>query len=180
MASDTRIELLREFEIGDGLHEEIRALLAAGFPGYFAERSYFKQLPHMRFLAFSGTRVIGHVGIDHRVIRVGERVLPVFGIIEMCVAQSARGSGVASRLVEEVCALGAAHAVPFVILMADDHRLYQRNGFVNADPDGRWLAIQDLQTVKVIERNLGDCFMVRSLSGETWPDGDVDMLGYLY
>ena len=73
------IEKRIEYDIAPSMHGQITDLKNACFPGYEKPRSYYKQLPHFRFLAFDSDQLIGHLGIDHRVISVGDDIFTIFG-----------------------------------------------------------------------------------------------------
>src|SRR6266481_4203844 len=71
----TAILRVAEAEIGRDLRQQVQALLQACFPGY-PSRSYFKLPPHFRYLAMtSGGGVAAQMGVEFRVIRVGDSVL---------------------------------------------------------------------------------------------------------
>lgn len=79
-----------EAEIGEGLSRQLQSLLQECFPGY-PGRSYFKLPPHFRYVAMtSGGVVAGQMGVELRVIRVGEHVVRTFGS-STCVSAGASG-----------------------------------------------------------------------------------------
>ena len=69
------------------------------------------------------------MGVELRVIRAGLDVVRTFGISDLCVRESERSRGLAARLLAEVTQLARACELDFVILFADDDRLYRRNGW---------------------------------------------------
>src|SRR4051812_7768432 len=103
----TELARLPEAEIGPGLHASLQGLLGACFPGYPA-RSYFKIPPHFRYVVTTGATVHAQMGVELRVIRVGEQVLRTFGVVDLCVGADHRGQGLASRLLDEVTGYAAA------------------------------------------------------------------------
>ena len=87
-----------EAEIGADLSSRLQSLLQACFPGY-PGRSYFKLPPHFRYLAMTSSQgVAAQMGVEFRVIRVGDTVVRTFGVIDLCVRQSQRSRGLAGRL----------------------------------------------------------------------------------
>ena len=78
-----------EAEIGTDAGQQVQALLQMCFPGY-PSRSYFKLPPHFRYLAMAQGALVGQMGVELRVIRVGSEVLRTFGVVDLCVAQSER------------------------------------------------------------------------------------------
>ena len=80
-----------EFDISKYTHQQITNLRNNSFPKNTKPRSYYKQLPHFRYLAFDRDTLVAHMGIEHRVIRVGDSVFTIFGVVDLCVKQSDRG-----------------------------------------------------------------------------------------
>jgi hypothetical protein len=62
-----------------GLAVQLRSLLQASFPDY-PDRSYFKLPPHFRYVAFVDGAVVAQVGVEMRVMRVGDSVARTFGV----------------------------------------------------------------------------------------------------
>lgn len=180
MTDDLTYVTCQEFELTTAQREPLRQLLRTCFPEYFEDRIFAKQVPHFRRLATAGERLVAQVGVDHRIVRVGAESRSIFGLLDLAVDPDHRGQGVGGQLIEDICGLGAAHGVDAAVLMADDHRVYERHGFVNIAPDCQWFGIHELRSLERMGRNLGDCFMVRALGEREWPAGPVDFLGYLF
>jgi predicted N-acetyltransferase YhbS len=181
MMKGVRIESVREDELASPANDQLRTLLDASFPETFHGRSYFKQLPHLRLLAWDGDAVVGQVGLDHRIINVGGRVLRIFGLIDLCVDTPHRGGGIASSLLGHALERATRSRLDFLVAMADRHDIYAAHGFQRVRPAmTRWMAIEDRQTVAVIEQDLSDCFLARPVAGTPWPAGPIDLLGYLF
>ena len=157
----------------------VAGLLDACFDGAHGGRTFFKQVPHQRVLAWSGDDLVGHVGMDLRVVRVGGVTVSVLGIVDLCVAPAARKQGIGAALLQG--AEERAEGQSFSLAMADDSRLYRRAGYsrINA-ADVTFLAIEDLRCHGVIRRDLSEVFMVKPLAGDAWPDGPIDALGHLF
>ena len=154
-------------------------LLERAFPGMFEGRTFFKQQPHGRLLAFSGTRLVGHVAYDLRVITVGGAPFEILGIIDLCVASDKRGTGIGSALMRAVLKSGQGR--DFAVLCTENPEFYRTLGFTNVSPaPTRWFAIESLQSHSVIERDLSDCLMIKPLGRRVWPAGKIDLLGYLF
>jgi len=120
---------IAEPEIGADLSGRLQSLLQACFPGY-PSRSYFKLPPHFRFLAMTGTGgVAAQMGVEFRIIRVGDTVVRTFGVVDLCVAESQRSRGLAGRLLTEMTELARCCGMAFIVLFADDDRLYARHGW---------------------------------------------------
>jgi GNAT superfamily N-acetyltransferase len=171
---------LAEAEIGEDLSRQLQSLLQASFPGY-PSRSYFKLPPHFRYVAMrSGGVVAAQMGVELRVIRVGDLVVRTFGVVDLCVDGSERSRGLASMLLAEVTEFARACAMAFVILFADDDRLYARNGWTHASNRCTWLKIDNHTTLGLACRVDPGVMMVKAVGNQAWPAGDVDLLGHLF
>ena len=128
-------------------------LLDDAFPEIFEGRTFYKQQPHHRLLAFAHERLVGHIGIDLRAITIGDKVHEILGISDLCVLPEMRGQSVGSALIDAAERVGVGR--DFAILFADDHRIYETNGCHLIEPAlTRWLAIDDLRSHSVIKRDL--------------------------
>lgn len=173
----TRVE---EYRIGEPLRRELHRLLRECFAEYPQERIYYKQLPHFRVVARDAGELVGQVGVEHRAVSAGGRPATIFGVVDLCVAASHRSRGVGSALLGEVERLARECAVDYVVLFADDHRVYLANGYRVAANPCRWVMIDEHRTLGIADRPLADCFMVKPVAGPDWPDGEVDLLGHVF
>lgn len=172
---------LTEHQIASSMQERLGLLLDTCFPGVLKGRVYFKQLPHFRFLALEERTVLGQLGIDSRIINVGGEILKIFGMIDLCVHPDRQGVGLASKLLLTAEKVALESAQDFLVLMADRHDLYERHGFQRVQPAStKWLAIEERESIMLIERDLSDCLMVKPLGATRWPPGQIDLLGYLF
>jgi len=87
----------------------------------------------------AGGELAAQMGVELRVIRVGSNVLRTFGVSDLCVRNSERSHGLAGRLLADVTELARSCGMHFVILFADDGRLYARNGWVPAANPCSWV-----------------------------------------
>ena len=173
-----KAEMLIEHAITPAVHEKIQAMLGECFPGY-PSRGYFKQLPHFRYLGWSGGQLVAHMAVDHRMIRRGDDPLRIFGIIDLCVVPAFRGRGYASRLIADLETLGRESGVDAVLLFADDPRLYLASGYSQVPQTVKWAMINEHESIGTAER-LVDELMVKMLNSTKWDPGPVDLLGYLF
>ena len=171
-----------EHEITGALSEALRALLAEAFPPAYQERPFFKQLPHGRFVAHREGQVVGHLGLDHRVMHVAGRLVRVFGVVDLCIAADARGAGIGSAMLQAFLTLGEAAGAEYALALADDHGVYLRAGFtLSPVTEATILAIHQDRSHSLMTKDLSDIFMVRPLgAAPPWPAGPVDFMGYLY
>ena len=68
-----------EFDIKPDTHKQIIELRNLCFPDHKSDRSYHKQLPHFRYLVYDDDSLIGHMGVDHRALSLGDSVFKIFG-----------------------------------------------------------------------------------------------------
>ena len=175
-----RILKKNEYELNNEEKNQLQNLLKKSFPDFFENRIYNKQLPHFRFLGIMNEELVAQIGIDYRVIKVGDEIFDVFGIIDLCVKEENRGQGLAEKLLNEVHSLAKSNDVDFVVLFADDHRVYNKIGFQLKENSCKWLGIDEHTSLSIIEEKLDSCLMIKSVSGKEWKNGELDMLGYLY
>ena len=68
-----------EYAVSADVHWQITDLHNACFKSALP-RSYFKQLPHFRYVVFEEDTLVARMGVNHRVIRVGDYVFTIFGV----------------------------------------------------------------------------------------------------
>jgi predicted N-acetyltransferase YhbS len=177
-----KVNIIRksEFEISELEHEQISKIREICFSDCHCNRSYFKQLPHFRYLAIHEHNVVGMVGIDHRMISVGGKPVSIFGVIDLCVLPEFRKHGIGASLMKEAEQLAQESSIDFIVLLADNHSLYKRLGFEVQDNDCTWLRIDEFKNHGIAEENLGNELMVKAVGDAGWPEGAVDFLGYLF
>ena len=169
-----------EAEIGADLSGRLQTLLQASFPGY-PDRSYFKLPPHFRYVAMTGSGdVAAQMGVEFRVIRAGGTVLRTFGVVDLCVAEGQRSRGLAGRLLAEVTGLARSCGMAFIVLFADDDRLYTRNGWARVTNRCSWVKINEHVTLGLAQLADPGVMMVKAVGEQAWPEGDVDLLGHLF
>jgi GNAT superfamily N-acetyltransferase len=180
-ADDKAVTVIRvaEAEIGADRDRQLRSLLQASFPEY-PDRSYFKLPPHFRYLALTDSGdMAGQMGVELRVIRVGDAVVRTFGIVDLCVAASQRSHGLAGRLLADITGYARDCGMAFVILFADDDRLYTRHGWTRVTNRCSWLRINEHVTLGLAGPEDTGALMVKAIGAQAWPDGDIDLLGHV-
>lgn len=177
-----KIQRYVELEIDETLSNDLSDLLVASFEPLYPNRRYFKQLPHFRLLAFGDEgQVVGHVGLDYRVMNLNGEPIHVLGVIDLCVREEMRGNDIGKALLNEVIDLGETNQVDFLLLIADRPDLYLRAGFSHVDNTCTWLQIDDeRQTTRGIGETAFDELMIRSVGDKEWTTGPLDFIGYLY
>ncbi|MDF1663408.1 MAG: GNAT family N-acetyltransferase [Planctomycetota bacterium] len=169
-----------ELELDSELHRQITELRNQCFPDHAVPRSYYKQMPHFRELIHNGKHLIAHVGLDYRTISVGGVSISILGVIDLCVDPDHRSLGLGGQLIKSVIELGQAKQVDFILLAADDQRLYHDNGFGAISADCSWLKIDEFKNYGIAKQRLENVLMIHKVGEKDWPVGPVDMLGYLF
>jgi GNAT superfamily N-acetyltransferase len=176
-----RLELVEEYGLGEERSTAVSTLLHEAFPdgGFTATRTYLKQIPPRRLLAFEQERLVGHLGLEHRVIGTQGGPATIFGVVDLCVAVSAQRRGIASRMLEEVETLARRQGIDFLMLFASDRRLYEHNGYRHEDNVLRWMMVHQHEIIGIDEQPLVE-LMIKPARERPWPAGLVDLLGHQF
>ena len=178
------LKFFSEFEVDKKTSIEISALLKRCFPAADYHRGpYFKQLPHYRLLAYENGKLIGQLGMDLRMMNMNGEAVCVLGVVDLCVHPEFRGAGVGKSLMAQYEAIASQHAdrIDFLFLVTDLPGYYEKLGFTIADIKTVWLKIHRHKNHGIADEKISDAkFMVKSVSGKEWVDGDLELLGYMY
>jgi GNAT superfamily N-acetyltransferase len=174
------IQRIEEYKIPGAVHCQIGALLEASFSGYPKGRTYYKQLPDFRYLVWESEQLIGHMAVDHRLMSVDGVPFKIFGVVDLCIADSYQRNKLATRLLEALEELGSQCNIDFIMLMAQHHPFYDSNGFQSVDNQCKWLLIQEHKSLGVIHRKMKQALMVKPLQDKAWPEGLVDFMGHVF
>jgi hypothetical protein len=68
----------------------------------------------------------------------------------------------------------------FIILFADDDRLYTRNGWARVTNLCTWVKIDEHTTLGLATQADTGALMVKAVGEQAWPQGDVDLLGHVF
>ena len=175
-----KISRITEFDISKELHQQITELRNSCFPKNSKPRSYYKQLPHFRYLVFIEYKLIAQMGVDYRVIRVGDSIFAIFGVIDLCVEQNYRQQGIASQLLSSLTALATDKSVDFLFAVVKDNRIYSKNGFQNISNYCSWLRIHEHKNYGVAVEKIQDEFMIKQICDKQWVNEPIDLLGYMF
>ena len=145
-----------------------------------SQLDYFKLPPHFRYLATAQGVLVGQMGVELRVIRVSSEVVRTFGVVDLCVTQGERSQGLAARMLAEVTELARSCGMDFVILFADDDRVYARNGWTRAGNRCTWVKIHEHATLGLARAEDTGAPTVKATGLRAWPEGEVDLLGHLF
>lgn len=174
-----KIERIEEYALGAAVRTQIIALLREGFGVYPEDRSFYKQLPCFRFLAWDADTLIGHLAAEFRIIRVGQTSLPIFGVADLCVTATRRKERIATQMLTQLEALAPPAGVEFILLTGSEPDVYQGMGFQRIERSCRWLFINNLSSLGVIRRSVSN-IMIKPLGDRSWPEGEIDFLGHIF
>jgi GNAT superfamily N-acetyltransferase len=177
------MELTRiiEFDISKDRHQQITKLRNSCFPVENAKpRSYYKQLPHFRYLVSVEDLLVAHMGVDHRVIRVGDSTFTIFGVVDLCVESSYRQQGIASKLLSSLTQLAKEKSVDFLFSVVKDERIYLKQGFQAISHYCSWLRIHEHNNYGVAIEKIENELMIKQTGNQPWIDEPIDLLGYMF
>ena len=169
-----------EFALEPTTHLQITKLRNTCFPNNQRDRSYYKQLPHFRYLAYKKESLVGHMGVDHRVISVGDSIFKIFGIIDLCVETNYRTQGIATKFLTLLTELAQKKSIDFLFVVAPDHRLYLNNGFKVICNYCFWLRLHEHKNYGVAVEKIENELLVKQIGTKSWSDEPIDLLGYLF
>ncbi|MEL6441138.1 MAG: GNAT family N-acetyltransferase [Cyanobacteria bacterium J06621_8] len=172
---------INEYDIELSTHDQITKLKNICFPNSKKDRSYYKQLPHFRYLVYDNEQLIGQMGVDYRVISVNISIFRIFGVIDLCIMPKYQRQGIATQLLNLLTKLAKEKSTDFLLLVADDDRLYARNGFKYVSNYCSFLRIHEHQNYGVALEKIENDFMVKQIGEKSWnQDGLMDLLGYRF
>jgi len=177
------IEFVPEIQVDNSTSAAIVELLAQCFPGEGHDgRDYFKQLPHYRLLAYEEERLVGHLGVDLRMMNLNGQAVTVFGAIDVCVSPDRQGSGIGSALLKRFEAIARdSNRVDFLFLVSKNPAIYKSLGYKKTTLRTKWLKIDQHKNLGVGDELITDAFFLyKTISDNQWSDGELDLLGYMY
>lgn len=174
-----QIERIEEMRLTDADEAGIAALLAAAFDTDFGNKSFYQQRQTVRFVAREGGRIVGHMGLCYRAVRLGDALIDIVGLGDVATLPEARGKGVASALmkasIEEAKQTRAAFFVLFGV-----RPMYAGHGFQNVAGPVRYIDLSDARTGTVKEEH-HEALMVLPLGVHAWTKGQVlDLVGHSF
>lgn len=176
------IKRVYDYNLNQSTYEQLQQLLIESFEVYPENRIYFKQIPHFRFILCNGNdKVLAQVGLDYRAMKLGDEVINVLGIIDLCVKKTYRNKGFGTQLVRKVLQFAESNSVDFVLLGTEIEEWYEKIGFIKVNNTFTWQAIHDGKLKSLGTRTCEiDRIMVKQTGRKKWKQDNVDFLGYLY
>ena len=172
------IERIPEARLGPGDEAEIAALIETCFTASdFGGRSFYQNRPHLRVVARNGARIVGHMGLFLRAVRLEDALVDVAGIGDVAVHPDARGRRLATAMLEAAVEEARAGPAAFLLLFGT-RRLYAAAGFEKAP---NRVTVTQMERVRTgpVETWEAQALMVKPLRDVAWdPAAPVDLLGF--
>jgi len=182
--NELAIELIEEFKLKENSKTQLSQLLQKAFPEVnFKGRNYYKQIPQFRILLKRERKVLGQIGLDYRIMTLNDSPIKVLGVIDFAVLPTEQGKGYGTKLLLELdnIAKSNQHNIDFILLFADNSKIYTKNGYKVSDQKVKWLAIDNHINHGIFEKQLFGCLMYKKIGTMEWNNKlTLDMLGYLY
>lgn len=174
------IKLHQEYALSSPESAAVNVLLQSCFPGFPADRNYYKSLPSFRLLFWKKEKLLGHLSVVFRIVKVGSTVTRIFGISDVCVHPDHRSKQIASLLLDEVEKKSQEYNIDFLVLIAEERALYKKRGYKSVSNTVRWLLVNDHQSLGVMHGNLDRSLMVKETGTLKWNKGLLDLMGGLF
>lgn len=173
------IESIPEWALSAQDDAEIADLLARSFDSDFGGRSYFHQRHHLRLVTRDQGRIVGHMALMLRSVRLGTERFEVACLGDVATVPAYRGRGIARALLQ--AAIAAAQASPGRhLLLFGVAQLYAAAGFQKAGNPVIYLHLADDRS-QGLHREPAETLMVLPLRSEAWDaEADLDLLGPLF
>jgi GNAT superfamily N-acetyltransferase len=164
-------------------HIALAGLLRSAFVGvpdeFTGSRSWAWARKEARlWLADGSGAPVAHLGVERRLVAVGQAEVLVAGVGEVAVSPDAQGTGLGARLINELRArLRTEFPADFGFLLCGGsvEGFYLRAGFTRVTNPVRYLDPTDERTVR--EDNSPTMVMSGRRPMTDWPDGLVDLRG---
>jgi N-acetylglutamate synthase-like GNAT family acetyltransferase len=171
---------LPDYQLDTSQHQAIAALLQLCFPQYPPGRTHFRQLPSFRILTHDESGMLcGHIAVEHRMVNNAGQLQRIFGLADVCVHPSLQSKGLGASMLSFLEHLAHTSGIDALLLIAHDPEFYAKNDFLAVKNDCKWLFVQGDQTMGVLNRHIKG-LMVKMLNGQSWRNGQLDLLGHIF
>lgn len=177
---EVKIELIQEIQMTESQRKAIQQLLLQSFSTYPDGKLYYPQPPHYRILSWIDDRLIGHLAGVLREVVVGDRSILIGGLADLCIDHDWVGNRLASRMIAYMESLTMSQGVPYLMAMTNDPVFYEKSGFTSIDTRCTWLAYMHGKSLGLFKRQPPAGLMIKALTKEPWPEGELDLMGPLF
>jgi len=174
------LKIVNEADVTPELNQAILALLrtafSAGATDFAETRAWHGSAPAWSVLLYDAERMVAHVGIVERVVRVGAEQAGVAGIQNVAVAPDQRGKGLCDKVMNaamsEAFQLGRDFGLLYCLPVLE--KVYQRCNWITLP--GRTIICVDEhgREVPIPAKNIA---MYHPLQRRAFPDGDIHLQG---
>ena len=170
------IDLVPEWQLGNADEAEIAGLLTRSFGEEFGGRSFFQTRQHLRLVHRREGRIVGHMALQIRAMRLGGRLITVAGLGDVATDPDHRGQGIAAGLLAEAIRVAKASPAEFFLLFGGA-RLYTAAGFRQVRNEMIYADMLDARS-GTVAREQSESLMVLPLKDAVW-DGTavLDLVG---
>jgi predicted N-acetyltransferase YhbS len=174
------IETIAESALTAKDEAQIAHLLARSFDTDFGGRSYFQQRHHLRLVTRQDGKIIGHMGLLFRAIRLGSQLTDIAGLADVCTDPDHRGKGVAQQLLTAAITNARASRATFFLLFGNAN-IYSGNHFRPFANPITYLDLRGARTGEVKTEAAEQLMVLPLQDGQIWPATvPVDLLGTLF
>lgn len=173
------IEEIAEHSLTSAQEDKIADLLARCFSTDFGGRSFFRTRHSWRHLVRQDGRLVAHMAVQMRAVRLGGQITTIAGIAEVATAPEARGQGHAASLLQAAIAR-ARRTVASHVLLYGTAGLYAAAGFRSVANPTTYLDMPGAVT-GAVRRADAQHLMVLELTEMPWNGlAELDLLGPLF
>lgn len=173
------IERIAEWDLTAADHAAIAELLGRSFATDFGGRSFFTHHHHLRLVLRDHGRIIGHMALVLRSVRLGDRRVTIAGLAEVATDAAHRGQGIAAALLQAAIREAGTTTAEFLLLFGVA-RVYAAAGFATVSNRMAHLVTEG-EVVRRVVSDGDDSLMVLPLRGVAWPDADLlDLRGPVF
>jgi hypothetical protein len=171
------IKYLKDSDVDKSMNDKLISILAECFPEQpiFAKQRFYKEMPEFRWFIEENEEIIAHVALHIKSIMVGDKIVVIGEIAEVCVRPLFRKNGLAKKIMSVVHEWLVQHKYRYVMLFGYGN-IYSSSGYFNIENEIRYIDYKNGQAR--IEKNIDA--MVKLLSSESWPEGLVDLKGFTF
>lgn len=174
-----QIERIEEYNLTAKDEAQINTLLVRAFDESFGDRSFHQQRHHIRFLTRDNGKVIGHMALSYRAIRMGDTLVNNIGLAEVATDPDHQGRGIATELLKATIAEARASQADFYTLFGV-RPIYAGHGFRAVPNPVTHTALYHARTGDVTRAETTD-LMVMQLRDILWDDtAPIDLLGFSF
>ncbi len=98
-------------------------------------------------------------------VKVGNEVYKVMGIIDFCVAEQYRGKGIGSLMLSEVSSFAQGKGIDFIMLISELDGFYLKHGYSKVETIHSWLRINEHTNYGVAVEHIDNLF-IKPVSGK--------------